>query len=389
MASVSLSNADTEVETKKHPMVLRRGKSRQIVPNRPRYSGDVKAVLETPDQTQTVPDPRPWVSPIRPTRPILMVPAADYHLEELVPLALELERRGHDTVFAIGQSPWERTRRGMPNYPELDMHWLPTPESAARDVSMVVTMKDTGSMTNWVPAVRRLGIPVIGKVEGAQDFWDADTPEQRRPYRNFDLVLCQGQFDADALTDVDTAIVGSTRLERFWTAPPVEPPDEPLGLVNLNFVYGVKTADRKLWLESAIEGCEKAGLEYLISVHPAERTPVSGPRMTRTSAMKLLPYASVLISRFSTVPLEGLAMGIPFVYHNPQGETVPTFADPAGAFVVSRGSDELAAALSSCARVRDTQREGSRGFFERQVDIDGASSSEQRAAHIIEAYLPT
>ena len=61
---------------------------------------------------------------------------------------------------------------------------------------------------------RALGIPTLGKVEGAQDFWDADTPEERRPYRNLDHVLCQGEFDANALQgflyDLDFSEDGET-----------------------------------------------------------------------------------------------------------------------------------------------------------------------------------
>lgn len=328
----------------------------------------------------------PWL-PSDSTETILLVPAADYHLDEIVPLADELNKRGLATRIAVGDSPWLRTRPGMRWYPDLEIFELPEPDTAAKEISLVMTMKDTGSMTDWVSDVRAAGIPVIGKVEGAQDFWDADTPEDRRPYRNLDLVLCQGAFDAQALSDRETAIVGSSRLERFWWAPTTTPPIEPLALINLNFVYGVRVADRQLWLETAIEGCDRAGTPYVISVHPAEKTDPLGPRMTRISASSLLPHTSVLISRFSTVPLEAMARGVPFIYHNPHGETVATFSDSGDAFVETRSATDVLRALKRPLVGGHEERLHSRSFLLDRVDVKDEYASEMRAADLVVLFV--
>lgn len=328
----------------------------------------------------------PWL-PTGPTqKPVLLIPAADYHLTEMVPLARELEQRDIPTRLAIGESPWGRTWQGLHWYPDLEMFELPEPERVAEDTALVVTMKDTGSMTDWVTEVRAKGVPVIGKVEGAQDFWDSDTPDDRRPYRNLDLVLCQGQFDADALSDRETAIVGSTRLERLWWAPPATP-KQPLAVINLNFVYGVRTADRDLWLDTAIAGCEAAGIPYLVSVHPAERSKLRTSRVTRISASRLLPHATVLISRFSTLPFEAMARGVPFVYHNPHGETVRTFGEPEGAFEITTDAATLGKGLAGLPASGREAREGVRPFFERLVDMPFGSRSETRSAETVVEQL--
>lgn len=351
----------------------------------PRYSDAVEEILAASPEVE-VPDPVSWERGTAAERRVLMVPAADYHLDELVPLAEELDRRGVKSVFAVGESPWTRTKRGMLRYPDLAMQWLPSPDELPGDVRLVITLKDTGSMTDWVTEVRALGIRVVGKVEGAQDFWDADTPEERRPYRNFDLVLCQGQFDADALHDRETAIVGSSRLERLWLAPAVEPPKQPLALINLNFVYGVRTQDRRLWLDTAVGACEDVGIPYLISVHPAEKSEI-GPSMTRVSASDLLPHSSVLISRFSTVPFEAMAMGVPFVYHNPHGENVGTFAEPDGSFGVSDTRSSLAREIGA-ALGKGVSREIRDGmWWDRHVSIDAERSSETRTVAAVADWL--
>jgi len=327
----------------------------------------------------------PWLPSGSGPKSLLLVPAADYHLAEMVPLAEELERRGLETRLAIGESPWSRTWQGLHWYQGVEMHQLPTPEQVAADISIVVAMKDTGSMTDWVTEARALGATVVGKVEGAQDFWDTDTPEQRLPYRNLDLVLCQGRFDVEAIGDRETEIVGSTRLERLFWAPPLAP-RQPMAVINLNFVYGVRTADRDLWLDTAIAGCEQAGIPYVVSVHPAERTRLKTNRTTRVAAARLLPQATTLISRFSTLPFEAMARGVPFVYHNPHGESVQTFSDPLGAFAITDDASSLGSALKAASEPGHPAREKTRDFMERFLDI-GEHRSEQRAAAAVERLL--
>jgi len=349
--------------------------------------GVLEQVLSDETRRPWNPTTLPWV-PTGGTKPVLLVPAADYHLAEIFPLARELQGGGVETRIAIGESPWGRTWQALHWYPDLEMHVLPTPAEVARDISAVVTMKDTGSMTDWVTEVRDHDIPVIGKVEGAQDFWDADTPDARKPYRNLDLVLCQGRFDADALTGRDTAIVGSTRLERLWWAPPVVP-RQPLAVINLNFVYGVNTTDRDLWLDTAIEGCEAAGIPYVVSVHPAERTRLKTDRVTRIAAARLLPHATVLISRFSTLPFEAMARGVPFVYHNPHGETVKTFAEPMGAFEITLDAAGLRGAVQGNSEPGHANRARAETFFTNLVDIDRNQRSETRGAEAVKNVYGT
>jgi hypothetical protein len=361
-----------------------RGRSPAATPPDPRVEVLDRVVA---DETR-----RPWNATTLPwqggiTAPsILLVPAADYHLAEVVPLAAELDRRGMPSRIAIGSSPWSRTWPSLSAYPGLEVFELPDALSLAGEVSAIMVMKDTGSIAPLVEQARQAGIPVFGKVEGAQDFWDADTPEKRRPYRNLDLVLCQGRFDAEALADRPTSIVGSSRLERLWWAPPVNP-GNPLAVINLNFVYGVGTKDRTRWLDTAIEGCSRAGIPYLISIHPAERARPASDRVTSISASRLLPHATVLISRFSTMPFEAMARGVPFIYHNPHGEAVRTFADPLGAFEVTTSAEGLAEALGGLGPDPAAHRARVEPFFGRHVDIDRNTTSERRGAEAIAVAL--
>ena len=110
------------------------------------------------------------------------------------------------------------------------------PELVARAAGLVV-LNDWTRSRAALDACNAAGVPTFAKVEGVQDFDDADIGHRRAPYRAAAVVLGQGQNDFDALPERQVRIVGSTRLERIWKAPPAS-----LGrhaLVNLNFTYGV------------------------------------------------------------------------------------------------------------------------------------------------------
>ena len=101
----------------------------------------------------------------------------------------------------------------------------------------VVTLNDWGRLQRVISVANDAGIPTFAKVEGVQDFDDADTGRVRRPYRTAAVILGQGENDAQALPGQHVAVVGSSRLERIWNAPAVLPGSDVL--VNLNFTYNV------------------------------------------------------------------------------------------------------------------------------------------------------
>ena len=332
---------------------------------------------------------RPWEPTLLPLHlledggqsPVLLLPGADYHLPEIVALADELESRAVPTVIAVGRAHWERTGDGLIWY-DRPVYEAPTPETVPDNFAALVTMKDWAGYAPLVEAAKEAGIPTFAKVEGAQDFDDVDTNEARRPYRTADHILCQGQNDYDALKGMKRTIVGSTRLERLLWAPPANPQTE-LAVINLNFTYGVLTEARQLWLKTALEGCESAAIPYVISVHPAERARNPHPNTTSISASRLLRHASVLISRFSTLPFEAMARGVAFVYHNPHGERVATFSRPEGVYPVTINSEELASAVRSVPPPGDEVRKMSEPFLTRQVSIHRAGNSESRSADVV------
>lgn len=337
------------------------------------------------DATRRPHDPTtlPWPTQVR-TDSILLLPSAAYHLAEIMPLNAALNRRGYDTIVGVGEAHWPRIATGL-NWYDTPVFSLPEASKAVTGLRAVVTMKDWAGYGEIVAAAKDTGVPTFAKVEGAQDFLDADTPYARSAYRTADHVLCQGKNDFDAL-DGNRFIVGSTRLERLFHAPVMPVTDDHV-VINLNFTYGVLEEQRAEWIDTAVAACEQLGVAYTVAIHPAERRSRRIPHTSTVPISRLLLRASTLVSRFSTVPFEAMARGIPFVYHNPHDERVSTFAHGGDAFRTTTTVDELAAAITEARGWRGDYRNRCSVFFTRQVDIDPEVPAEERAADVIYGLL--
>ena len=313
---------------------------------------------------------------------VVLMPSVGYHVDEMGPLADELSARGERVVFAISDRRWPDVARALARY-EYPVVGCPDPGNWVGVAAGFVTLNDWGEQyRNIVLEAKLQGVPTFGKVEGAQDFEDADVNWSRRAYRTVDHVLCQGRNDQSALAGASTFVVGSSRLERIWQADPAAA-SEPLAVLNSNFTYGVLGDQREPWLSAATKSCDKASLPYIVSMHPSERPLGDFGPIAEAPMRHLLTHASTLISRFSTVPFESMARGVPFVYFNPHQERVPTFHTPNGAFETAADAEELANALMGVGKVGQSYREICSDFFLDQVDVDPIRTSAARAADVI------
>ena len=314
---------------------------------------------------------------------VVLMPSVQYHVDELGPLAEELYVRGRPVVMAVSDRRWSNVRSALAGF-EIPIVAAPEPGDWVAAAAGYVTLNDWGEVyRDIILAADAVGVPTFAKVEGAQDFADADVLGHRRPYRTVSHVLCQGQNDVDALSGQSTHIVGSSRLETIWRDPPRQV-GEDLVVINSNFTYGVLAEAREGWVSQAIAACEQRGIKYVVSKHPAE-PPIQNEHVAMEPMRHLLTKASILISRFSTVPFEAMARGVPFIYFNPHGEKVPTFRDPRGAFEIATSQHELESALEVSQAWRDSYRDRCRDFFLSQVDIDLDARPAERGADVIES----
>jgi len=317
---------------------------------------------------------------------VVFLPAASYHLEELGPLADTLELQGIPTAFYATEWRWDDVVRRLRRQRQPVFGWDDS-LSWVDGAAAIVTLND------WAKALQPLieranasGVPTFAKVEGVQDFDDIDVHWERRAYRTSSLTLCQGTNDRDSLAGQPTEIVGNSRLERIWGLPHVER-ESNVAVINLNFTYGVLEEARDRWLAEVVEAVRHAGLEPLVSRHPAENGPVGDVAVSEDPMSHLLTTAAVLVSRFSTVPFESMARGTPFVYYNPHGEKVLAFQDPAGAYESADDPASLVEAILQAVVSGPTSRDRAENFFRDQVDIDPDRSSASRAADVIGGVL--
>lgn len=320
-------------------------------------------------------------------RRLFLMPESAYHVDELGPLAELARADGVDVAFLVSDVRLAPVRYELQRF-DLPVYTYPReapPTSAVIERALgIVTMNDWGPSKELILACNDAGIPTFGKVEGVQDFFDDDVHWERGAYTRVATVLCQGPNDVSN-TAGDRVIVGSTRLERIWHAPPVTP-TAPLAVVNVNFTYGVLADARDAWVESAVAACQRAGVPFTLSAHPAERSKLPTGHVASAPIRALLTDASVLISRFSTVPFEAMARGVPFIYYNPHGERVPTFQTPGGAFPIARDEPSLRAALAEVADWQPGYRDRAEEFFLSQVDV-GDEPSEVRTWNLLRQRL--
>jgi hypothetical protein len=313
---------------------------------------------------------------------IILMPEALYHVDELGPLYRELDGRGHSVQFMLSPKTVPAAHAALGRYVESVVAY---DLAVADHAAAIVVLNDWGPTRELLLRANARGVPTFAKVEGVQDFDDVDTGRERHAYRTASTILGQGVNDVAALPDKCVEIVGSTRLERIWTEGPIDLTDRVL--VNLNFTFNVLTEHRSEWIASVRDAVRTTGLDAGVSAHPAERSTNVGMRYVDKAFRHEITQSGVLVSRFSTVPFEAMARGVPFVYHNPHGERVPTFKAPDGAFPVTTSAAELSIALVEAIAAKRSDRSDWESFFRAQVDIDPGMSPERRTAEVIEKMV--
>ena len=186
---------------------------------------------------------------------------------------------------------------------------------------------------------KKLSIPVISLQEGPQDWHmrflqrihGKSVLKVPNHYRNSDVLFSQGAVTLNYIRPKYAAVTGNPKIAAIVENPL---PPKPLALINCNFTYIATKPpyedSRQWWLEDVISACKEAKIDYFISQHPRDEAKIEDPNVIKSSASVVkeqILKASIIISRFSSIPYEALAQGREAVYYNPHREPMLSFSE--------------------------------------------------------------
>lgn len=323
---------------------------------------------------------------------VVLVAQAGYHLDDLLPVRNTLGQLGVDTAIVCPEprpsvlrrwrSSWWRHRELLSTASAAGLRGSSRVviDDIVSAATAVVVRNDWGGPCQLVVASVAAHVPTIGWVEGAVDFTDVDSGRARHAYRRVDHVLCLGHYDAEQLAEADVTIVGSERLWRAWHGP--ETMADGPAIANVNFSYGVLEEARNRWLADIVALRRQGTQPVVLSRHPADRGRRGRRFEDHQPVERLLSRAPRMISRFSTLCYEALALGVELTYHNPHGERVATFTEPCGAFRITRTRSELLEAMARDPASPSAVRRAAEPFLARHLVLDGVAPRDRAAARI-------
>lgn len=318
---------------------------------------------------------------------VVFLPLGSYHVWTMCLISRQLKERGFsscllDLTDYCGYPDGRNKAKEFSDVPFLDYSEL---LEGNIDYNTIVCMNDWDKkvINKRIRFDKKRGKNTIGIIEGINDFLDQDTKRKRKPYRTVEFLLLSGKHDKQFFKKKKTKVIGIPRLEELSLSS-VDEVNKPLALINVNFTYGVLESKRQMWLESAIRGCEKACIDYVISQHPADNADLSKYNVSKDNIYSLISKSSIFISRFSSSILEALVLGKPVVYHNPHMEKVKKFQEPLGAYSLSFNSDDLASAIKYELSLSNDYRSRASEFLDLHCNINQDSATSLAVDAIIE-----
>jgi len=164
-------------------------------------------------------------------------------------------------------------------------------------------------------------------------------------YRNSEIFISQGPDPLRHIQPKFFSILGTPKIV-YEEMPLIK---EFLVVINCNFTYE-KTkpeyeSNRDFWIKSVISVCKKNRYRYKILQHPRDFSNIDDPNVVKTNSSIVKEYIAksvVVVSRFSSISLEALALNRNSIYYNPHREPMLSFNDKyEGALLISYDEENL------------------------------------------------
>jgi hypothetical protein len=213
-------------------------------------------------------------------------------------------------------------------------------------------------------------IKTIGMVDGIEDFNDTDYKFDRKAYQTVEYVLLTGINNLKYFEYKKNKcfVVGLPKIYSLWNSKVFFPKKITI-LINLNFTYGVMEEFRESWLNEVTQAITSLGIKYKISQHHADNGIVDSKVLTKANVYEAIKDSTLVVSRFSTIISESLALGKPVVYHNPHNEESPMYKNPLNAFSISQDMHSLKKMIiKELSNLKDV-RERAKNFLNNNFNI--------------------
>lgn len=320
---------------------------------------------------------------------VLLVPFNKSNIQDLSIIARELKKINISSALVdVGSERDNNIKEGLKENSDVPVVFKDQVGSIVRRALLASTDWDSGFGRPLLEKERSNGGITIAIVDGIEDFDDADYDYERNAYNTAEYVLLMGKDDQIHLASKrnDTSIVGLPKMwELYHQQFPL--PTRPYAMINVNFTYGTFEEEREVWVNSVITSCEAIGLPYIISQHHADNGKFPETLISPDNVYETIRSASIVISRFSTVILESLAMKRQVVYFNPHGETVKLYANPKGAFHIAKTQAELVSILQTAIENPSYGQSQALDFLNRKCNINATVPPGKLAAYRIQNLL--
>lgn len=321
---------------------------------------------------------------------IAFLPHNKAHLLDMLPIIYRLKKFKYSVVIINNEFYYKNIERNSIIEKIKDIDILPLELFVLNKVPVksFVCMNDWESIytKDLINYYNSMNIPTIGIVEGITDFNDSDYGVNREVYQRVKYVFVTGNNDIKYLTNKEVFKIGIPKLRNLWKLK-IKFPVIPLIVINLSFVALTYNNYSLSWLKEVIVVCSKLGLKYIISQHPSDKTDLSEFNVSRKDIYSTIKEGSLVISRFSTVLLESVAMGKPAVYFKPPMETVTLYDNNEEAFSIARNHKELEQAIKYELSNFKNVRERAKSFLDKQCSISSKYLPETLAARYIKLIL--
>ena len=259
----------------------------------------------------------------------------------------------------------------------------PSPSTIAKKYDALLIANDWSTEEKYISQqFQKRKKPVICLQESVLDFGG-------NPYRMewCDYPLVQGLYTIRNLKRDLFFLTGNPRYEHLS---PKNNNKRNMAIINSNFTYGISEAFQMQWIEDIDSVLKKLHINYKIAQHPRDTGNLRKYPVIATNASVIhdtLSTASLLITRFSSLIHECLALGTPVIYYNPHKEKMGYDFNPDQKHLfLTQSKDDLYKAI---VKIRNQNTEQDNFYYDYGMSQHGSSDHQasKRVADAIKFIL--